>query len=138
MISKRFSIFTILLALLLTFGHNSYSQGVSDDEIILGMHTDISGPVSSFGKYSVEGVQMRIDEINKAGGIHGRMLKIIAEDHQYQVPRAVQAANKLLNKDKIFLMGCKFRHFNEQRRVRSSRKKRYTKFISSIISKIND
>ena len=104
MISKRFSIFTILLALLLTFGHNSYSQGVSDDEIILGMHTDISGPVSSFGKYSVEGVQMRIDEINKAGGIHGRMLKIIAEDHQYQVPRAVQAANKLLNKDKIFLM----------------------------------
>ena len=56
MISKRFSIFTILLALLLTFGHNSYSQGVSDDEIILGMHTDISGPVSSFGKYSVEGV----------------------------------------------------------------------------------
>ena len=104
MISKQFSIFTILLALLLTFGHNSYSQGVSDDEIILGMHTDISGPVSSFGKYSVEGVQMRIDEINKAGGIHGRMLKIIAEDHQYQVPRAVQAANKLLNKDKIFLM----------------------------------
>ena len=104
MISKRFSIFTILLALFLTFGHNSYSQGVSDDEIILGMHTDISGPVSSFGKYSVEGVQMRIDEINKAGGIHGRMLKIIAEDHQYQVPRAVQAANKLLNKDKIFLM----------------------------------
>ena len=76
MISKQFSIFTILLALLLTFGHNSYSQGVSDDEIILGMHTDISGPVSSFGKYSVEGVQMRIDEINKAGGIHGRMLKI--------------------------------------------------------------
>ena len=99
MISRQFSIFTIFLTLFLTIGHNSYSQGVSDDEIILGMHTDISGPVSSFGKYSVEGVQMRIDEINKAGGIHGRMLKIIAEDHQYQVPRAVQAANKLFNKD---------------------------------------
>ena len=80
------------------------SQGVTDNEIILGMHTDISGPVSSFGKYSVEGAQMRINEINEAGGIHGINLKIIAEDHQYQVPRAVQAANKLLNKDKIFLM----------------------------------
>ena len=80
------------------------SPGVTDNEIILGMHTDISGPVSSFGKYSVEGAQMRINEINEAGGIHGRNLKIIAEDHQYQVPRAVQAANKLLNKDKIFLM----------------------------------
>ena len=79
-------------------------QGVSDDEIMLGMHTDISGPVSSFGKYSVEGAKMRIDEINEAGGINGRTLKLVAEDHQYQVPRAVQAANKLINKDKIFLM----------------------------------
>ncbi|MDC3208284.1 ABC transporter substrate-binding protein [Pelagibacteraceae bacterium] len=79
-------------------------QGVSDDEIMLGMHTDISGPVSSFGKYSVEGAKMRINEINEAGGINGRVLKLVAEDHQYQVPRAVQAANKLINKDKIFLM----------------------------------
>ena len=47
---------------------------------------------------------MRIDEINSKGGINGRKLSIIAEDHQYQVPRAVQAANKLLNKDKVFLM----------------------------------
>jgi branched-chain amino acid transport system substrate-binding protein len=68
------------------------------------MHTDISGPVSSFGKYSVEGVKMRMNEINENGGIHGRKLVLFAEDHQYQVPRAVQAANKLINKDKIFLM----------------------------------
>jgi len=79
-------------------------QGVSETEIKIGMHTDISGPVSSFGKYSVEGVKMRIDEINESGGIHGRKLVLFAEDHQYQVPRAVQAANKLINKDKIFLM----------------------------------
>jgi branched-chain amino acid transport system substrate-binding protein len=79
-------------------------QGVSETEIKIGMHTDISGPVSSFGKYSVEGVKMRMDEINESGGIHGRKLVLFAEDHQYQVPRAVQAANKLINKDKIFLM----------------------------------
>ena len=102
-------IYSILLSFLMVFAFVGCSdqqsaQGVSDNEIVLGMHTDISGPVSSFGKYSVEGAQMRIKEINDAGGIHGRNLKIIAEDHQYQVPRAVQAANKLLNKDKIFLM----------------------------------
>ena len=79
-------------------------QGVSETEIKIGMHTDISGPVSSFGKYSVEGVKLRMDEINENGGIHGRKLVLFAEDHQYQVPRAVQAANKLINKDKIFLM----------------------------------
>ena len=95
---------SILLIFTLTNCSDQTAQGVSDSEIILGIHTDISGPVSSFGKYSVEGIQMRIDEINSKGGINGRKLSIIAEDHQYQVPRAVQAANKLLNKDKVFLM----------------------------------
>jgi branched-chain amino acid transport system substrate-binding protein len=47
---------------------------------------------------------MRYDEVNEKGGIHGRKIKFIVEDHQYQVPRAVQAANKLINNDKIFLM----------------------------------
>ena len=93
------------VSILFVYSASSFAdQGVSDDEIMLGMHTDISGPVSSFGKYSVEGAKMRIDEINEAGGINGRTLKLVAEDHQYQVPRAVQAANKLINKDKIFLM----------------------------------
>ena len=96
--------FSLLLVFSLANCSDQNAQGISDSEIVLGMHTDISGPVSSFGKYSVEGVQMRINEINSEGGIHGRKLTIIAEDHQYQVPRAVQAANKLLNKDKIFLM----------------------------------
>lgn len=99
---------TIFITLFLFLGAScdqaTTSQGVSDNEIKIGMHTDISGPVSSFGKYSVEGVQMRIDEINENGGINGRQLIIIAEDHQYQTPRAVQAANKLLNKDKVFLL----------------------------------
>ena len=97
-------LFSILFIFTLTNCSDQTAQGVSDSEIVLGIHTDISGPVSSFGKYSVEGIQMRIDEINSNGGIHGRQLSIVAEDHQYQVPRAVQAANKLLNKDKIYEM----------------------------------
>ena len=97
-------LFSLFLSFNFTNSSNLLAQGITDSEIILGIHTDISGPVSSFGKYSVEGIQMRIDELNAEGGIHGRQLSIIAEDHQYQVPRAVQAANKLLNKNKVFAM----------------------------------
>ena len=100
MLKYLISVFTILFFNFSVFA----DQGISDEEIKIGMHTDISGPVSSFGKYSVEGVKMRMDEINENGGIQGRKLVLFAEDHQYQVPRAVQAANKLINKDKIFLM----------------------------------
>ncbi len=79
-------------------------RGVTKNEIVVGMHTDLSGPAASYGVSSSNGLRLRFDEINAQGGVHGRKLKLIVEDHQYQVPRAVQAANKLINRDKIFLM----------------------------------
>ena len=81
-------------------------QGITETEILVGMHTDISGPASMIGKQSVDGANMRFDEFNQQGGAHGRLVKFIVEDHQYTVPRAVQAANKLLRKDKVaFMLG---------------------------------
>lgn len=78
-------------------------DGVTDTEIVLGTHTALSGPVSAWGIGSTEGMRMRFEEANEKG-INGRKIKFIVEDHQYQVPRAVQAANKLINNDKIFAM----------------------------------
>ena len=51
---------------------------------------------------SSNGVKMRFEEANAAGGIAGRKLKVIVEDQGYQVPKAVQACNKLINRDKVF------------------------------------
>ena len=79
-------------------------RGVTKDEIILGMHTDLSGPAATYGVSSSNAVKMRFDEVNAAGGIYGRKIKFIVEDTQYQVPRAVQAGTKLINRDHIFAM----------------------------------
>ncbi|MCW9035799.1 MAG: ABC transporter substrate-binding protein [Rhodospirillales bacterium] len=79
-------------------------RGVSDKEVVFGMHTALSGPASPWGVGAAAGIRMRFDEINADGGIHGRKLKIIIEDHGYQVPKAIQAANKLINRDNIFAM----------------------------------
>ena len=38
------------------------------------------------------------------GGINGRKIKYIVEDNQYQIPRSIQAANKLINRDGVFMM----------------------------------
>jgi len=80
------------------------SRGVSKTEIVLGMHTDLSGPAATYGVSSSNAVKMRFDEINDKGGIHGRKIRLIVEDSQYQVPRAVQAGAKLINRDRIFAM----------------------------------
>lgn len=79
-------------------------DGVTDTEVIFGTHTDLSGPIAIWGVGVVNGVRMRFEDANAAGGVHGRELRYIVEDTQYQVPRAIQAANKLINRDKIFAM----------------------------------
>ena len=71
-------------------------------EVTFGMHTDLSGVAATYGVSSSNGVKMRFDEANAAGGINGRKLKLIVEDQGYQVPKAVQACNKLINRDKVF------------------------------------
>ena len=45
---------------------------------------------------------MRFDEVNDAGGIFGRKINLIIEDQAYQVPKAVQACNKLIDRDNVF------------------------------------
>ncbi|MEX0942765.1 MAG: ABC transporter substrate-binding protein [Pseudomonadales bacterium] len=80
------------------------TPGVTGNEITLGSHTDLSGSVAIWGVGSIDGARMRFDEVNAQGGIHGRRIRLIVEDTQYQVPRAIQAANKLINRDKIFAM----------------------------------
>jgi branched-chain amino acid transport system substrate-binding protein len=79
-------------------------RGVTPTEIVLGMHTDLSGPAATYGVSSSNAVKMRFDEVNEKGGIAGRKIKLIVEDTQYQVPRAVQAGAKLINRDRIFAM----------------------------------
>jgi branched-chain amino acid transport system substrate-binding protein len=79
----------------------STSRGVTDTEIVLGTHTDLSGPTAIWGVGSVNGARMRFDEANAAGGVHGRKIRFVVEDTSYQVPRAMQAANKLINRDNV-------------------------------------
>src|SRR5881296_2249996 len=85
-------------------GAQKETRGVSKTEIVLGMHTDLSGPAATYGVSSSNAVKMRFDDANEKGGIAGRKIKLIIEDTQYQVPRAVQAGTKLINRDHIFAM----------------------------------
>jgi len=79
-------------------------QGVSKTEIVIGSIQDLSGPIAGFGKQVRLGMMLRVDEINEQGGINGRKLKLLVEDSAYDPKKAVLAAQKLVNQDKIFIM----------------------------------
>tara|TARA_B100000676_G_C18055877_1_gene834381 strand:+ start:116 stop:1321 length:1206 start_codon:yes stop_codon:yes gene_type:complete len=82
--------------------NGSSDVGVTATEILIGSHTDLSGPIAIWGVGATNGARMRIDEVNKNGGVHGRQIRFIVEDSQYQVPQAIRAANKLIHRDKVF------------------------------------
>ncbi len=95
-----------LAALALTTSYAAaQTQGVSKNEIVIGTIQDLSGPIAAYGKQTRNGMLLRIDELNEqAGGIHGRKIKLLIEDSQYDPKKAVLAAQKLVNQDKIFAM----------------------------------
>ena len=80
------------------------SQGVSKTEITLGSIQDLSGPLAGFGKQIRFGMNLRVSELNEQGGVNGRKIKLIVEDSGYDPKKAVLAAQKLVNQDKIFAM----------------------------------
>lgn len=100
----RFKTPLILATLALSSGVSMAQQGVSKTDITLGSIQDLSGPIAGFGKQARLGMLLRVDEINEQGGINGRKLKIIVEDSAYDPKKAVLAAQKLVNQDKIFMM----------------------------------
>ena len=96
---------TAVAALAIGQAHAQNSnQGVSKNEIVLGSIQDLSGPLAGFGKQVRMGLMLRVDEINEQGGINGRKIKLIVEDSAYDPKKAVLAAQKLVNQDKIFAM----------------------------------
>jgi ABC-type branched-subunit amino acid transport system substrate-binding protein len=71
-------------------------------DLVVGSLQDLSGPIAALGAHFRNGTQMRFDEENAKGGVHGRQLKLIVEDTAYDPKKAVLAAQKLIQRDKVF------------------------------------
>ena len=80
------------------------NQGITGTEITIGTHEDLSGPVKGWGVPVANGMKMAVEEINAAGGINGRKIRLIIEDSGYDPKHAVLDTQKLIEKDQVFSM----------------------------------
>jgi branched-chain amino acid transport system substrate-binding protein len=80
----------------------SAEEGLTDTEIVIGSHQDLSGPIAGWGIQTKMGLEMRAREINEAGGIHGRKIRMVIEDNAYDPKKAIMVTNKMINQDKVF------------------------------------
>jgi branched-chain amino acid transport system substrate-binding protein len=94
---------TLVLSLgLCLAGVVTAEEGVTDSEIVIGSHLDLSGAIAMWGKQTKLGMDMKVREINEAGGIHGRKIRLVVEDNAYDPKKAIMVTNKMINLDKVF------------------------------------
>ena len=96
------SLFAGAVALGMAQAAVAQTQGVTDSEVVLGSVNDLSGIFAAVGVPAVNGANLKFDQVNAAGGVHGRQIRFVVEDHQYQLPKSTQAYNKLINRDQVF------------------------------------
>ena len=66
-------------------------------EIVLGQSAPLSGPFAALGAHYRNGALLAFDEANRAGGVHGRPVKLVTLDDAYQAEQAAINARALLD-----------------------------------------
>jgi len=78
--------------------------GVTASEIVVGMCNVQSGPASALGIGVKKGSLAYFDSVNKAGGVHGRKIRVVSYDDGYEPKNTVAQTRKLVNDDKVFAL----------------------------------
>lgn len=92
------------LALAAFAGAATAEDGVFADRIVLGQAAVFEGPAASLGLGMREGLLAAFAEVNRAGGIKGRKLELVARDDGYEPKKAIEVARQLLAEDKVFAL----------------------------------
>jgi ABC-type branched-subunit amino acid transport system substrate-binding protein len=78
--------------------------GVTPSEVVLGMCNALSGPASALGTGVKKGALVYFDKVNKAGGVHGRRIRVVSEDDGYEPRNTVEKTRKLIAQDGVFAL----------------------------------
>ncbi len=95
---------TVTLAIiggLLLNGCRSSSSGGSADEIVIGHYATMTGSEATFGRSTDNGIQLAIEEINEAGGVNGKKVRIITYDEKGDARETGIAVTRLVTRDGV-------------------------------------
>ncbi len=105
-------VLTLLLAVVVSPVPPAAAQsapGVTADEIKIGALGALTGPGYLYGRLIMNGAEVVYNEVNKAGGVHGRKIVLVREDDRCDAASAIAAAKKLIFQDQVFMLhggGC--------------------------------
>ena len=77
------------------------SAKLPENEIRVGEYGSLTGGTATFGMTTHDGIQMAVDEVNAAGGINGKLVKLIKEDDEGKPEEAATVVEKLITRDHV-------------------------------------
>ena len=76
-------------------------SAAAEDVIRIGEYASLTGKEAAFGQSSHKGTLLAIEELNAAGGVLGKKLKLITEDTQSKPGESATVVRKLVSRDKV-------------------------------------
>lgn len=76
-------------------------QKATGDEIVVGANFELTGNHAQYGANANNGLKLAVKEINDAGGVNGKKIKIVEADSKSEAAESVNAATKLISDDKV-------------------------------------
>jgi len=95
----------VLLGVILAVARPSFAvDGVTDDTITIGAFGPLTGHGAFIGLAGRDGLNLAVKQINDAGGVNGRKIKLIVEDDAFSPTKALAAVRKLIGQDHAFMI----------------------------------
>ncbi|MGC2126121.1 MAG: ABC transporter substrate-binding protein [Xanthobacteraceae bacterium] len=77
-------------------------DGVSGSKILFGQVAALTGPAQDLGQGMRHGILAAFDDVNRRGGVSGRMLELKSLDDGYEPEKTVAATKQIIDDDKVF------------------------------------
>ena len=74
-------------------------QGISATEVTFAQVAALDGPAGALGSGMRQGIMAAFEEVNKKGGVHGRMLRLESMDDGYEPDRSVNSVREVISGD---------------------------------------
>ncbi|MBQ6131494.1 MAG: ABC transporter substrate-binding protein [Selenomonadaceae bacterium] len=82
-------------------GTSGGGDKAAGDEIVIGANFELTGNHAQYGANANNGLKLAVKEVNDAGGVNGKKIKIIEADAKSEAAESVNAATKLISDDKV-------------------------------------
>ena len=79
----------------------SGDAGKGGNEFVVGVNAELTGNVANYGKSMKSGFELAVEEVNKAGGINGKKVRVVEADNKSEPSESGNAATKIVTKDKV-------------------------------------